>query len=155
MKRKFLLLGLIVVLIVSGVAACDEAPENGQADSKTKTEEKQEKKSAYEKLSKEEQNAYNSAKNYLDYMAFSKKGLIQQLSSEYGDGYPKKVAKKAVKVLEKEEKIDWTEEAKEAAENYLNTMSFSKQGLIQQLESEAGDQFTHEQAVAAVEAVYK
>ena len=113
------------------------------------------KKSPYDKLSTEGKNAYRAAKNYLDYMAFSKKGLIQQLSSEYGDGYPKKVAEKAVNALEKEEDIDWTEEAKEAAQNYLNTMSFSKDGLIQQLESEYGDQFTHEQAVKAVEAVYK
>jgi len=34
-------------------------------------------------------------------------------------------------------------------------MSFSKDGLIEQLESEYGDNYTHDQAVEAVEAVYK
>ena len=163
--KKLLIILLMLVLLISSVVACagdggfddlEDSKETSETEesSEEKTEKKV-KKSPYEKLSAEEKNAYNSAKNYLDYMAFSKKGLIQQLSSEYGDNYPEKVAKKAVKALEKEEKIDWTEEAKEAAQNYLDTMSFSKNGLVQQLESEYGDQFTHEQAVAAVEAVYK
>ena len=134
--------------------------ESSEKESKTEEDtddaaEEPVKKSPYDKLSTEGKNAYRAAKNYLDFMAFSKKGLIQQLSSEYGDSYPEKVAEKAVNALEKEENIDWTEEAKEAAQNYLDTMSFSKDGLVQQLESEYGDQFTHEQAVEAVEAVYK
>ena len=162
MMKKLLAVLIILALMIGGVAACAEEPGSGDSEDISKAEEKtaeetekKTKKSAYEKLTTEEQNAYNSAKNYLDMMSFSKKGIIQQLSSEYGDNYPEKVAKKAVEVLEKEEKIDWTEEAKEAAQNYLDTMSFSKDGLVKQLESEYGDQFTHEEAVAAVEAVYK
>ena len=108
-----------------------------------------------ENLSTAQKNAYESAKNYLDTMPFSKQGLIDQLSSEYGDSYEKADAKAAVDLLEKNENIDWVEQAKKAAKNYLDTMSFSKEGLVEQLESEYGDKYTHEQAVKAVDAVYK
>ena len=169
MKSKLFILSLICVLLLSTFASCDsesfeealedelqtEEESETKAESETKKKEKKAKKSAYDKLTAEEKNAYKAAQNYLEYMAFSKRGLIDQLSSEYGDNYPAEVAEKAVKVLEKEEKIDWTEQAKKSAQNYLDTMSFSKQGLIDQLESEYGDKYTHEQAVAAVEAVYK
>ena len=45
---------------------------------------------------------------------------------------------------------DWNEQAAKKAKEYLNTMSFSRSGLIEQLEFEG---FTHEQAVYGVEAV--
>ena len=44
---------------------------------------------------------------------------------------------------------DWKEQAAKSAENYLSTMSFSRDGLIQQLEFEG---FTNEQAVYGAEA---
>ena len=102
-----------------------------------------------------QKNAYNAGLNYIDLMPFSKQGLIDQLSSEYGDGYDKADAEAAVEAIEKNGLVDWNEEAVEAAQNYLDTMSFSKEGLIEQLESSYGDNFTHEQAVQAVEKVYK
>ena len=100
-------------------------------------------------------NAYRAGLNYLDLMAFSKEGLIKQLSSDYGDGYDREDAEVAVNAIEENNLVDWDEEAKEAAQNYLDTMPFSKDELIQQLESEYGDNFTHEQAVKAVEEVYQ
>ena len=102
-----------------------------------------------------QKNAYKSAQSYLEFMAFSKEGLIDQLSSEYGDGYDREDAEVAVEALEEAGKVDWVEQAKKSAQNYLDFMSFSKDGLIEQLESEYGDKYTHEQAVEAVEAVYK
>ena len=102
-----------------------------------------------------QKNAYKAGLNYLDTMPFSKQGLIDQLSSEYGDGYEKEDAEFAVNAIEEGGQVDWVEQAKKAAENYLDTMSFSKDGLIEQLESEYGDNYTHDQAVEAVEAVYK
>ena len=36
-----------------------------------------------------QQNAVKTAMNYIDLMAFSKRGLIEQMSSDYGDRFPK------------------------------------------------------------------
>ena len=101
-----------------------------------------------------QKNAYKSAQNYLDFMAFSKEGLIDQLSSEYGDGYDRSDAEFAVNKLEEDGDVDWNEQAEKSAQEYLNSMAFSKDQLIEQLESEYGGKFTHEQAVHGVEAVY-
>lgn len=45
---------------------------------------------------------------------------------------------------------DWKAEAVESAKSYLETGAFSRQGLVDQLSSAYGDQFTKEQAVYAV-----
>jgi hypothetical protein len=42
-----------------------------------------------------------------------------------------------------------------AAKSYLSTQSFSRAGLIQQLESSAGDGYTHAQAVSGVNCAYR
>lgn len=91
----------------------------------------------------EQQNAIESAKDLLEIKAFSRKGLIEQLSSEYGSGFPKKVATFAVDSLS----IDYNKQAVRAAQSYLEIKAFSRKGLIEQLESEYGSGFTHEQAV--------
>jgi hypothetical protein len=90
----------------------------------------------------QEKNAIRAARNYLSFSAFSRLGLIQQLSSSAGDGYPHMVAVAAVNSL----KVNWNTEAVKAAKNYLKISSFSCSGLIQQLDSSAGDQFTLAQA---------
>ena len=102
----------------------------------------------------EQKNAYKSAKQYLQFMAFSRQGLVDQLSSEYGDGYPEDVAEFAVSQLEERGEVDWDEQAEKSAREYLNYSSFSKSELIDQLSSEYGGKFTREQAERDVETVY-
>ena len=97
-----------------------------------------------------QRNALESAESYLEYGAFSRQGLIDQLTSEYGDGYSKKDATFAVDALD----VNWKKQAVKAAEGYLEFGSFSLQGLIEQLESEYGDQFTHAQAVYGAKKAY-
>jgi hypothetical protein len=87
-------------------------------------------------------NARRSAQSYLDLSGFSRQGLIDQLSSEYGDQYPVEVATAAIDSLD----VDWNAEAVEAAESYLELQGFSYAGLVEQLSSPYGDQFTREQA---------
>ena len=99
--------------------------------------------------------AKEAAKSYLDFMGFSKKGLIEQLSSEYGEGFPVEIAETVVEQIEADGEVDWIAEAEEAAKNYLETMPFSKQELINQLSSEYGDGFTYEEAETAVNNVYE
>jgi hypothetical protein len=90
-----------------------------------------------------QQNAIEAAQSYLDTGAFSEAGLIQQLSSKYGEGFPKADAVFAVNHIE----VDWNQQAAKAAKSYLDTGSFSCSGLIEQLESSYGEGFTHAQAV--------
>jgi len=101
------------------------------------------KETKYDKLSDEQQEAYGAAQSYLDSSGFSKDGLIDQLSSEYGSDFAKKDAKKAVDALD----VDWNKQAVRAAKSYRESGHFSTNGLIEQLESDYGSQFTHSEAV--------
>lgn len=92
------------------------------------------------------ENALSSAEDYLDYSAFSRQGLIDQLSSDYGSGFKVEDATWAVDQLH----ADWNAQAVRAAKDYLDYTSFSRQGLIEQLSSSSGSQFTVAQATYAV-----
>lgn len=95
-----------------------------------------------ESLTGPRSNAVRSAKQYLSLQGFSRSGLIEQLSSDYGDGYDVADATAAVDSLN----IDWNEQAVRSAKQYLSIQGFSCQGLIQQLSSSAGDGYTVSQA---------
>lgn len=104
-------------------------------------------------LSLGQQNALRSATQYLGFMHFSRAGLLEQLTSEYGEGYPAEDAEFAIATLEQTGKVDWNAEAAEAAQSYLDMMAFSRDGLYDQLTSEYGEGFTPEQANAGLAAV--
>ena len=95
-------------------------------------------------------NAKKRAESYLKSGHFSYDGLYQQLTSEYGEGFPPDAAQYAMDNIE----VDWNEEAVEAAESYLSWSAMSRADLLQQLTSEYGEGFTPEQAEYAVNAVY-
>ena len=61
--------------------------------------------------------------------AFSRKGLIEQLSSEYGYGFSKADAIFAVNHID----VNWNKQAAKAAKDYLDFSAFSRNGLIEQL----------------------
>ena len=77
-------------------------------------------------LSPGQQNALRSAADYLDYTAFSRQGLIDQLKFE---DYSEADATWAVDLLT----VDWNQQAALMAEDYLDYTSFSRQGLVDQL----------------------
>jgi membrane protein involved in colicin uptake len=89
-----------------------------------------------------QENAVGAAEDYLSFTAFSRNGLIEQLSSDAGDGYSVKDATYAVDSLN----TNYNEQATKAAKKYLSFTHFSHAGLVEQLESDAGDGYTHEQA---------
>lgn len=74
-----------------------------------------------------QRNAVRAAKDYLDYTAFSRQGLIDQL--EYSD-FSTEDATFAVDHIT----VDWNEQAAKAAKDYLDYSAFSRGGLIDQLE---------------------
>lgn len=95
-----------------------------------------------EGLSRPQKNAVRSAKQYIGMTGFSRDGLIEQLSSEYGNGYDINDATVAVDSLN----IDWNEQAVRSAEQYLDMTGFSCDGLIEQLSSSAGSKYTVSEA---------
>lgn len=90
-----------------------------------------------------QKNAIKSARSYLNYTAFSRTGLIEQLEFE---GYSTEDATFAVD----EVAPDWNEQAAKSAQAYLDYTAFSRDGLIEQLMFEG---FSYEQAEYGVTAV--
>lgn len=96
-----------------------------------------------DKVSAGEKNAAKKAKTYLEFMAFSRDGLVHQLEfdkfthadAEYGAD---------------QSGADWNEQAAKKAKSYIDAMSFSRDGLIKQL---VFDKFTTQQAEYGVKAV--
>ncbi len=99
-------------------------------------------KSAPQPLTGPQKNAVRAAQSYLSISAFSRDGLIEQLSSQAGNGFNVNDATKAVDSLN----VDWNQEAVKSAKQYLQMMGFSCNGLVQQLSSRAGAKFTQQQA---------
>lgn len=125
------------------ISDSDSKPEQIQV--KPKQTQVQNEEVALEKpkdLSRPQQNAVRSAKQYISIAGFSRDGLINQLSSEYGDGYEVADATIAVDSLN----INWNEQAVKSAEQYLDMTGFSCNGLIEQLSSSAGDKYTISEA---------
>lgn len=91
--------------------------------------------------SRSQENAIRKAESYLDFMAFSRTGLIEQLEYE---GFDTDEATFAVDYLD----VDWNEQAWKKAESYLEFMPFSRSGLIDQLKY---DGFTDAEATYAVD----
>lgn len=98
-------------------------------------------------MTKSQEQAVGSARRYLEIGSFSRKGLIRQLSSDAGDGFPVADATFAADHL----KVNWNEQAAKAAKKYLEISNFSRKGLIEQLQSDSGDGFTRAQAVYGVD----
>lgn len=115
--------------------------ENKETDESSGEEQSQESIDVYVPTTGE-RNALGSAKDYLELMAFSYQGLVEQLE------YEKYSHDEAVYAADNCG-ADWNEQAAKAAKGYLKIMSFSKDKLIEQLEYGG---FTHEQAVYGAEA---
>jgi len=77
-------------------------------------------------LTVSQKNAIRKAEDYLDYTAFSKSGLVEQLEYE---GFSNEEATFASENIE----VNWREQAVLKAEDYLNYSAFSRSGLIDQL----------------------
>lgn len=95
--------------------------------------------------------ALASAKSYLSSgMGFSEAGLTDQLTSSAGSKFTEAQAKYAVEHAAP----DWNAQALDAAKNYVSSgMGFSRQSLIEQLTSSAGNKFTQSQAKYAADHV--
>lgn len=152
MNRKVAagVVGLLVALTgcTTGSSSDSARGGNGHHHVKTASKTKATKKPAPHYTVSQTQ-AIGAANNYLSFQGFSRKGLIQQLSSKAGDGYKLADAVFAVNHIS----VDWNAQAVRSAKNYLSFSHFSRAGLIQQLSSAAGDQYTVAQATYAANKV--
>lgn len=94
----------------------------------------------------EYKSALRKAESYAGFMHMSKQGVLEQLTSEYGEKFSQPAAQYAVDNV----KADWNKNALEKAKSYQKDMSMSPEGIREQLTSEYGEHFTPEEANYAV-----
>lgn len=121
--------------------------EDQKTDIKEEPSEKVEKVEEDDGVSKEYKNALKKADAYASSMNMSKKGVYDQLTSEYGEKFPEDAAQYAIDNV----KADWKENALKKAELYSSSMYMSKMSIYDQLVSEYGEQFTPEEAQYAID----
>lgn len=150
--KKILTTAVILAAVALGGTACDTGQSGTHADkvvAQQKQEKKQEKKDDKSPAADNspapkptphyttnQEQAIGAAADYLDYAAFSRSGLIEQLEFE---DYSTKDATFAVEHI----KVNWMKQAAASAAEYLDYDSFSRGGMIEQLEFEG---FTAAQA---------
>lgn len=145
LRSNILIAGIALASIVmAGCVASSEQQGSSISPAQQNTTEALERAEASkeETISGPKANAIRSAKQYLSFSGFSRDGLINQLSSDAGDGYAIDDATFAVDSLNN----DWDNEAVRSAKQYLSFSGFSCDGLIEQLSSSAGDKYTLSQA---------
>lgn len=98
-------------------------------------------------VSIEYKNALKKAQVYSDSMHMSKTGIYEQLTSEYGEGFPADAAQYAIDNVS----ADWNKNALEKAKVYQDSMAMSKSAIYDQLISQYGEQFTASQAQYAID----
>ena len=80
-------------------------------------------------------------------MYMSKKGIYDQLISEYGEQFTEEEAQYAIDNLD----ADYKANALQKAKDYQSTMDMSPAAIYDQLISEYGEQFTKEEAQYAID----
>ena len=126
-----------------------ENTESNQNEGKNlnNSEEKSDTNSATSNASNEENNALKKAEFYCSTAHMSKKGIYEQLTSEYGENFTKEAAQYAIDNIE----ADWNLNALEKAKNYQSTANMSKKAIYEQLISDYGEKFTKSEAQYAID----
>lgn len=90
----------------------------------------------------EYKSALNKANSYANTMHMSKKGVYNQLVSEYGEKFSKEAAQYAIDNI----KTDWNAHALAKAKSYQKSMNMSPSAIHDQLTSEHGEKFSQTEA---------
>ena len=140
-KRKWFIVLIIIfgICLIVGCVGGEDLSE--PPDSAAATEE------VAEDVPQEYQNALSKAYDYSDIMYMSKAGIYDQLTSEYGEGFPEGAAQYAIDNID----ADWKYNATQNAKIYYEDMAMSKDAVYDQLTSDYGEKFTKEQAQYAVD----
>ena len=90
--------------------------------------------------------ALAKAESYATRMNMSKRGVYDQLTSQYGEKFPPAAAQYAVDNV----KADWNANALAKAKSYRDRMNMSTSAIRDQLTSEYGEKFTAAEAAYAI-----
>lgn len=129
----------------NGNQSNDSVTNNSAADSNSITTEQTETNKP--DVPTEYNSALNKATTYSNTMHMSKKGIYDQLVSEYGEKFSPEAAQYAIDNV----KADWNANALAKAKTYQNTMSMSPSAIHDQLTSAAGEKFTQSEADYAIQ----
>ncbi|MEK3824412.1 Ltp family lipoprotein [Paenibacillus sp. FSL K6-1558] len=122
------------------------AAEEQKAKDEAKAAELAKKEAEANKVPREHKAALEKAITYAEVMHMSKAGVYDQLTSDYGENFPKEAAQYAIDNID----FDWKEAALKKAQTYAESMSMSDSAIYDQLVSEYGEKFTKEEAKYAV-----
>jgi len=95
----------------------------------------------------EYKSALNKASTYANTMHLSKRGVYNQLVSDYGEKFSEEAAQYAIDNV----KADWNANALAKAKTYQNTMNMSPSAIHDQLTSDYGEKFTAAEADYAIQ----
>jgi len=146
-----LVIGFYVMVFANGVSDTTQTAKTSPTATSATSEAKQENKTAeptkQPDVPRDFKSALNQAATYSKTMHLSKKGIYDQLVSEYGGKFSAEAAQYAIDNVE----ADWNVNALEQAKSYQNTMNLSPAAVRDQLTSQYGGQFTKEEADYAIE----
>ena len=91
--------------------------------------------------------ALSQATTYANTMYMSKRGVYDQLVSEYGGQFSAEAAQYGIDNV----KSDWNANALTKAKTYQDTMHLSPNAILDQLTSDFGEKFTREEADYAIQ----
>jgi len=151
------ILTVILVLVVIGIFGSTGSKNGTSIPSSTTTENsvttntqantKEEQPTATPAVPTEYRSALNKATTYANTMHMSKKGVYNQLVSEYGEKFSPEAAQYGVDNV----KADWNANALAKAKTYQDTMNMSPAAIRNQLTSDAGEKFTEAEADYAIQ----
>lgn len=155
--KRHPILTVILVLVVIGMFGSAGSKKGTSIPSSTTTENsgttnsqantKKEQPTATPSVPTEYRSALNKATTYANTMHMSKKGVYNQLVSEYGEKFTAEAAQYAIDNV----KADWNANALAKAKTYQDTMSMSPAAIRNQLISDAGEKFTESEADYAIQ----
>ena len=147
---RYFLYAIVAVSIFGMLGSCmggKSNDSNGATMGKaTTTEQKKAAEPENPKVSMEFRNALFKGQMYSDTMHMSKAAIYNQLTSQYGEKFPKDAADYAIANI----KADYKKNALEKAKTYQKEIQMSASSIHNQLMSSYGEKFTQEEADYAI-----
>ena len=146
---------IVAVIVLLGSFSTNSAKSSGYSSTSVKSTYTPS-KSSYstpqttpsETVSTEYKNALTKGLQYADHLHLSKKGIYDQLTSPYGEGFTTDAAQYAIDHMTS---VDWNYNALQKAKEYQSNMAMSKSAIYDQLTSSYGEQFTASEAQYAID----
>lgn len=143
-KGQKIFWGIVIIIIAIAIftPSTPQAPAQVEANAQSEADAPSEKSVPTEYIS-----ALAKAEIYNSTAHMSKKGLYEQLTSDYGEKFSAEAAQYAIDNVN----ADYKTNALKKAEMYQETMHISPSSIRDQLVSDAGEKFTKEEAKYALE----